>query len=599
MRTRHLFFLFIMAIASFSCRKDTEDIIITDITYQPPVIQVFGDVLVQVVDDAGNPVEGAGIRVGQATAQSGELGLYRFKDLTLNAAGTFVQVTASGYFPGSTRFFPRPNANNVVRIGLIPANIAGQVASASGGTVSLSNGARVSLPANGVVGASGDAYTGQVGVALHWINPAAQNLHDIMPGNLQGIDRNNREISMATFGMLAVQLSGDAGQALQVAPGKRATLTFPLPPDYRVSAPSSIPLWYFDESRGLWIEEGRAYLQGNAYVGEVSHFSFWNVDVPYPLVDITGTLHINGEPAAGRLIYIRANGLNAVGSGMTNASGGFAGKVPKDEPLTLELIGPCGTVSNINIGPFGSNTDLGVLNVTIQVNHTEVSGQLVDCNNQPVTEGAVILSWANQTTVVPVSAGGNFQAMIQLCSSSTLSIRAVDFANAYISATQTLTLTNTPMDLGELTVCDQPFTGSMELVLFNQQQLSFANTSISPVMIDYDSTGTPQLFYRLRGESVTDNQHLDILLRSPLALGTYTGEDLELSGNINLASPQGTSLAVAACYYPCNSVTVTLTQAGPNSGDLINGTISGSIFLWGAGMTITTQLSGSFSIPRP
>jgi hypothetical protein len=600
MSTKYLFLLFFMTLAIFSCRKDTEDILVTDITYQPPLIQVSGDLLVQVVDFAGNPVAGADIRVGQLTAQSGEQGLHRFKDLSLNAAGTFVQVTAAGYFPGSTRFFPRPNADNVVRIGLIPADVVGQVPAQSGGTVSLSNGARVSLPANGVVSDNGTAYNGQVSVAMHWINPTANNLHDIMPGNLQGIDRNNREVSMATYGMLAVTLSGASGEPLQVAPGQRATLTFPLPPAYRVSAPGSIPLWYFDESRGLWIEEGRAYLQGNAYVGEVSHFSFWNVDVPYPLVDITGTLHINGQPATGRLIYIRAAGLNAVGSGLTNAEGGFAGKVPKDQALTLEVSGPCGVVGNINIGPLSSNTDLGVLNVTVNVNHSSVSGQLVDCNNQPVTEGAVIMSWANQSLVVPVGAGGSFQAMLQVCNSSSLSFRAVDFANAYVSATQTMTMTNAPMDLGQITVCDQPFSGSMELMLFNQQSLSFGNTSITSVMIDYDSTGTPQLFYQLRGESLTDNQYLNVLLRSPLAVGTYTGDNLELLGSFNLASPNGPMMtAIGSCSYPCSSVTVTITQAGPNSGDLINGTINGSIFLWGSGLTFQTQLTGSFSIPRP
>jgi hypothetical protein len=35
-------------------------------------------------------------------------------------------------------------------------------------------------------------------------------------------------------------------------------------------------LWSFDEAKGLWKEEGQAIKTGSNYVGDVSHFSFWN-----------------------------------------------------------------------------------------------------------------------------------------------------------------------------------------------------------------------------------------------------------------------------------------------------------------------------------
>jgi hypothetical protein len=43
-------------------------------------------------------------------------------------------------------------------------------------------------------------------------------------------------------------------------------------------APPTIEMWFFDEVKGIWKEEGIGTKQGSVYVGEVSHFSSWNFD---------------------------------------------------------------------------------------------------------------------------------------------------------------------------------------------------------------------------------------------------------------------------------------------------------------------------------
>lgn len=65
-------------------------------------------------------------------------------------------------------------------------------------------------------------------------------------------------------------------------------MTFPIPETMRDNPPPTIPLWYFDDESGLWVEEGIATLQGDVYVGEVGHFSWHNLDVPAERVSISG-----------------------------------------------------------------------------------------------------------------------------------------------------------------------------------------------------------------------------------------------------------------------------------------------------------------------
>ena len=70
------------------------------------------------------------------------------------------------------------------------------------------------------------------------------------------------------------------------------------------SAPAEIPLWYFDETNGVWKEEGKATLQGNEYVGEVSHFTFWNCDISWDLIYLDGSVLLEGVNLEGAYVCL-------------------------------------------------------------------------------------------------------------------------------------------------------------------------------------------------------------------------------------------------------------------------------------------------------
>jgi hypothetical protein len=598
MHNRLLYFLF-FALALASCRKDVDELVIREVNYTPPVISVQGNLTGQVVGENGEPIVGASVAMGNLTTTTNEAGLFRFRNATLNAGGTYVRVSQPGYFPGSERFFPLPNANNAIRIGLIPRRIVGSVSASAGGVVALANGAKVELPANGIMDENGAPYNGTVQVAAHWLNPDADNLADIMPGNLQGVDLNDREVSMASFGMMAVELQSPDGRKLQVATGKRAKLTFPLPADFRAEAPPTSPLWYFDETLGLWVEEGEARLQDGTYVGEVAHFSFWNCDLPFPLVNITGTLTLNnGGPAAGQQLIATANNLNIAAGTFTNANGGFAGKVPKDEPLTLSVWTACGW-SSINIGPFSEDTNLGTVNINTPDQVSTISGRLVDCDNNPVTDGAVLLSWQDHTYVMPIAADGTFNGDVVYCTTGDFSLVGYDFANELTSDAETFTIGAT-VNAGDISVCDAPLTAYM-IVDINGEAVTMVVTELLTQEVDFDSSGVLELFYGISGRGTTSDglqREFTFWIKAPLAEGPYTGESLWINGVDRFTGGGVNIYKVYYCSPTCDSATLALTDVG-DVGEMITGTVSGTVNFYDNNQQQSQlPISANFSILR-
>ena len=142
---------------------------------------------------------------------------------------------------------------------------------------------KVELPADGFVTESGAAYNGSVVAQSVYLDPDNDTFSEEMPGDLSAVRTDATEAQLISYGMVAVELTDATGNKLQLAPGKTATLIFPVPEKFKGGTlPASIPLWSFNEETGLWEEEGAATLNGagDAYVGTVTHFSWHNLDYP-------------------------------------------------------------------------------------------------------------------------------------------------------------------------------------------------------------------------------------------------------------------------------------------------------------------------------
>ncbi|MFT3683098.1 MAG: hypothetical protein QM791_22755 [Ferruginibacter sp.] len=408
-------------------------------------------------------VEGATVKAGTITATTDKYGYFEIKSAQVVKNAAVVTVTKPGYFNGIKTYVATENKGAFFRIKLLPKTNGGTVDAASGGTVTLSNGLAVTLPANGVVNAvTNAAYTGQVNIAAQWLNPVAADLGKTMPGDLRGLDNSGALKLLTTYGMSAVELTGAGGELLQVAPGKKATLNFPLPATVAGAAPATIPLWYFDEAKGLWKEEGSAVKSGSNYTGEVSHFSYWNCDVPlkdFVTFDLT-LKDATGKSIAGASVSVKyANGIYTGAHGATDSSGYVKGNIPANTQLIIEVYTDyqCnGPVYTKDITTTNAPLSLGT--VTLGANNTAtISGNVTDCNSAAVTEGYVIAKIGGDYNYyrAAVNADGSFSLSTIICGGSTAqaTIIAVDIATQQQSNPLTKTLTAGNNTVGILNAC--------------------------------------------------------------------------------------------------------------------------------------------------
>jgi len=59
--------------------------------------------------------------------------------------------------------------------------------------------------------------------------------------------------------MVNVNLTDNSGKPLQLKGDAPAEVTYPIPKGMESNPPASIPLWHFDEEKGIWMEDGVGY----------------------------------------------------------------------------------------------------------------------------------------------------------------------------------------------------------------------------------------------------------------------------------------------------------------------------------------------------
>jgi hypothetical protein len=395
------------------------------------ITQVQAGVSGMVIDEKGLPVSGALVRCGAITTTTDRYGAFLFNNISLSKNNGSVSVEKSGYFKAYRNFVTSPATINQVRIRLLPRTVNGTITSGTGGSITLTDGAKLTLPANSITDASGNAYNGNVSVSMTWINPTDANLPDIMMGDFRGITTGGEERGLETYGMIGVELKGNSGQDLKIKSGQKADLLFPIPTALQGNAPASIDLWHFDEAKARWVQEGIATRSGNNYLAQVTHFSFWNCDAPFPLVEFCVKLvdSLTEQPLNNVGVRItRPNGNP--GYGRTDTAGKICGKIPKNEVLNLQVLNQCNQViKSFPIGPFSSNTSLGTIKVsTPAVNRVIFSGTVKDCNNAPVAKGLVSIYAANGQVYTANIENGNYQLAIIKCDASAVvyAVTAID-----------------------------------------------------------------------------------------------------------------------------------------------------------------------------
>ncbi|MDR3712875.1 MAG: hypothetical protein P4L51_08670 [Puia sp.] len=538
----------------------------------------------RVLDENGVPVQGAAVTSGTATTTTDVNGVFSFTNIQMSSRFGFVKVVKSGYFTGSRTILTHANAGNFVEINLLPRVSKGSFASASGGTITIQGSSTVAFTASSVVTASsGSSYTGNVNVYATYLDPTDSTLPLHMPGDLRGINTANQETGLQSFGMMGVELQDDAGNPLQIAAGQSATITMTIPASLLASAPATIPLWYFNDTTGKWIQQGTATKQGNTYVGQVGHFTFWNCDVPAGLVSFKVYLKDqNGNPVPYTYLQFVSSAYGTRG-GYSDTSGFVQGMIPEGQIYTVQVLNKCaGVIYSQSTGMVLADLDLGTITVSQSSTALTLTGTVVDCSSNPVASGTVSALLEGLTYRAAVM-NGSFTLSISRCSTeqASLQVIAVDNTTSQAGTATTVSVTTGSQDLGQLIACGTNTTQFITLVLGGSSSYSLNYPTDS---IQYFAQGTTFNVWGTTRTGITPGKEISFNVQNVTGTGTYSIPifDFVLS-NEDYQNPSA------------SPVQMTISSYGPVNG-FISGTLSGTLV--DTVSRVSYPMTGSFNFLR-
>jgi hypothetical protein len=529
--TRLVALVFVISFA-ISCKKDNSlDSVITPTNntntstpsnnYTPPAVAFFAPIQGFVVGEAGNPIANAEVKTGNKTAKTDANGYFRIEQAPFTGDFCYIKAVKNGYFTGSVTVHGKSGGNYMADMVLMDQNNKQTFAATQGKTITLQSGAEVKLPSNGYINSAGKAYTGNVNVAIAYLNPEAKNFSSLIPGgDLRAYDANGKNMQLYSYGMLNVEMRDDGGNLLQLAQGKKATLTMPVGTTMAASAPTTIPLWYFDEVKGIWIEEGSATLQGGKYVGTVSHFTPWNCDRPAPPSKIMGkVVDYKGIPIKFAKVRVDQKVV------CVDDKGVFVAQALANSQVSIDIYDETtGELRGVGLTVYAPAPDQlkDVGNIALK-DASNIKANVTDCKGQPFN-GYGFIKYGNYTKKVLVTNGDFSVAIVNIGGQAELTFVSEGVIN---SVTKKVNIPNVaqPVDVGDVLVCGK--NGLVNRISFTYQLGNNAPVKVSYLMppIAYCTAGSTfsNIIFSDASDKVTKDFTYQIVFSFNGELpGTYT-----------------------------------------------------------------------------
>ena len=450
----HYFILSVLFLFLISCDKDT-DILYLD-PLHPDQEQFRSSLFIEVINTSGNPVANTEIRIGNYKRETDKRGFIYMKDVLVGAS-TYLTAEKDGYFHASRRFYPTAGSSQYIKLIMLSTAKVASFSSGVGAVVQVNGGITLHFPKDGYEYLNGETFNGTVDVSAKVIPADDPELSYKMPGDLTGIDANGAPGILGSFGMIAVQLHSSQGGLLRLKEGIQVQIEMTVPSANMDKAPSSIPMWHFDEGEGIWKEEGSATLSGNVYTANVTHFSYWNYDAWFPAIKWGAIFDFGNRGIASQLeVCITIISMNTTKCAYTNSEGMVCGLVAANELLLMEVTNQCGDlIYSEQIGPFTDSTMMGPITLSDPgLLVTIVKGHAITCNGVPVTNGYAAISVGGVIQhIVLDDVSGAFYIPICTCDEGEVRIALVDVEHNKLSLP--LSYLYAPViDADTITVCE-------------------------------------------------------------------------------------------------------------------------------------------------
>lgn len=291
----------------------------------------YGVVNGKVTDESGYAVPDVMVSVGGQNGTTNDQGYFSISNV---AAEDKALVTFSKN--GSVTTYKVTNVQvgvaSFVETATSDVGTTDSLNASSGGTVTTPDGGSVTVGTNSLVDSQNNTYTGEAVVSVTTFDPSDENQLNAFPGEFLGVSAQNQTGPIKSFGFMDVSVADQNGHELQLASGRSAQISIPVPTSMRSAAGGlgTCPLWYFNPRTGTWQEQGYGTYSPSlgCFVGNASHFSTWNYDILYPAAYVSGrVVDSNGNPVEGAEVKCWGQGWYqqrwASGETSTNINGTF------------------------------------------------------------------------------------------------------------------------------------------------------------------------------------------------------------------------------------------------------------------------------------
>lgn len=296
-------------------------------------------------DASGTPIEGVSIVSGSSAATTNTDGFFEFDQIQVVSVlndRSVVRFSKAGYFDVVRSMDADDDAADGASWEVVMCKKENndftsiKTYSSSSDQTLQAGEMKIDMPQDGYkVDGTGASYTGKVKSEMVYLDPNNERFSEMMPGgDLAAVRSDNSSAQLISYGMADLNMYAENGDKLQLKDGSKAKLTFPIPAGMGENPPASIPLWSFNEKTGLWEEEGSAALQGNVYVGEVTHFSWVNLDYP----EEQGTVYGYVKDDTGKVLPgVRLNIGQLLTSTVTQSNGYYSHEVPANTDFSISV----------------------------------------------------------------------------------------------------------------------------------------------------------------------------------------------------------------------------------------------------------------------
>lgn len=373
-------------------------------------------------DASGTPIEGVSIVSGSSVATTNTDGFFEFDQIQVVSVQndrSVVRFSKAGYFDVVRSMDADDDAADGASWEVVMCKKENndftsiKTYSSSSDQTLQAGEMKIDMPQDGYkVDGTGAGYTGKVKSEMVYLDPNNERFSEMMPGgDLAAVRSDNSSAQLVSYGMTDLNMYAENGDKLQLKDGCKAKLTFPIPAGMDKNPPASIPLWSFNEKTGLWEEEGSAQLQGNVYVGEVTHFSWVNLDDP----EKQGTVYGYVKDDTGKVLPgVRLNIGQLLTSTVTQSNGYYSHDVPANTDF-------CITVKDLYYGGIDQKVSVKVpalspgekRQVDITLPHlVRVYGKVMNERGDGIRSAVWVQTEKAKTEVLQTDVDGNFSVYV-------------------------------------------------------------------------------------------------------------------------------------------------------------------------------------------